>query len=870
MLIVDKVTKKLVALFLIQNKSKFYEEENIMKFQRLTSGEMIKLGNDLTSEIERRKELTKQEFIKQGYIEKKDRLTYENIDLTDLQEKLILLLYNYHEYGGNIASNSNINMLDKVCLAAMCQFIKSEYHIRAYTKDYTILTGLKINTRFYSILENGFKQEGILPENWDKMKGFRYKDTLINETGVPKYLANEMLNLFKIYWKYLRQFEFDYMYENLDKVLGKIYIRDINDIDILRESYLKLSEYPRKVKTVIKQLSDVCRLLEEGNYYEEDLEKDEVVRGINRIVKFDIFRILPRKDSLKALYIQILSKVSVNKFENILQNAPGHIDITIPSGSRKSSLKYSDIQLGVYNMNSPVYRIYTVLPHTSLSINKLSEFKKDKFTKIKDGYIGYRASQPYIVKLGKYKQEKAYPLYDNKRIKGYYWYGKIPNAMPIIINSNRYEPIEFVDYSPIFKYCYNDVGSYTYNLSLNNFKIYLPSYSNEKIAIKCNYSDETKYLNIDNEGYIENKRLVFNINKVISDEPVYIEINHIMKDNNDILYKQSIEKIDDINLYVKNLRESNYSKTTFEYNLKEKDWKFDEKIIFHIEQGGNNSKIITNIKNASQEIEVLANYDNKYNQFLLEEIITVKGKNIFISNDKLREKAGIKDNVSAKVNLKFTYNYGKIFETDLLVLGDIKFELDSKVYTKGEVIDIKIKYKDKIYNEKSEVDILTIKDTLVSRLRPISVYIEEIDSYYTQYIKPDILGFLVIDKSNDEISQVNDMNFDDIDRYKVKIQSSLNTGLEILINDIKVDNKLINDSIIDLADCRNLFNKSKNIISINQYGKKVELIITKDFKQSIFSKPNDKLKWYEIDEVYTKEKLKEDIGKLGEILRELY
>lgn len=40
----------------------------------------------------------------------------------------------------------------------MCQFIKSECHIRAYTKDYEILTGLKINTIFYSILKNRFKQ----------------------------------------------------------------------------------------------------------------------------------------------------------------------------------------------------------------------------------------------------------------------------------------------------------------------------------------------------------------------------------------------------------------------------------------------------------------------------------------------------------------------------------------------------------------------------------------------------------------------------------------------------------------------------------------------------------------------------------------
>ena len=98
----------------------------------------------------------------------------------------------------------------------------------------------------------------------------------------------------------------------------------------------------------------------------------------------------------------------------------------------------------------------------------------------------------------------------------------------------------------------------------------------------------------------------------------------------------------------------------------------------------------------------------------------------------------------------------------------------------------------------------------------------------------------------------------------------MNDGIEILINDNKIDNGLINDNIIDLVDYERLFNKSKNIISVNQYGKKIEVIITKDFKQSVFSKPNDNLKWYEIDEIYTKEKLSKDISKLGKIFRELF
>ncbi len=841
-----------------------------MKFKKLTSNETLKLTNKLIEELNKRKKITKQEFISQGYIKSTERLTYENLDMSDLETDLLQVLYSYHSSGQNKFYSVEQSKIESICLAAMCHFIKSEHHIRAYTKDYEALTGLKVDGRLYRILENGFKKEGILPKNWDKMKGFRYKDTLINETGIPKYLANDILDLFKIYWKNLRQFEFKYIYENIDKILNRRYIWDIKEIERLQESYDKLSDYPRKVNTVIMQLTDVCTLLEEGNYYEEDLEKDHIIRSINKVLKFDIFRILPRKESLKALYIQILSKVSVNKFNHILQNAPSNVVMHIPSGSRRSSLKYSDIQLGVYNINSPIYRVYTVLPHTSLSVNRLLEFKKDQFTKVKENHIGYRASQPYIVKLGKYKQEKAYPLYDNNRMKGYYWYGKIPSAMPIIINGDMYEPTDFVDYSPVFKYCYNDSVSYTYNLLLNNFRVYLPSYSNEKIEVKCNYSDETKYLNIDEEGYIEIKRLAFNINKIIDQNPVFIEINHIMDDKNDLLYKQSIERLDDINLYVKNLKKNNFSKTSFEYNLKDRDWSFNNKIIFHIEQVGNNTnKVITNINNPIQNIEVLTNYNNKYNQFELEDIIIKEDKNILICNTKLREKVGIEDNLGAKINLKFIYNYEKIFDTDLIILDKLETRLDSKVYIDGDIVDISIKYKDMIYNEKSEINVSRIKNTLVSRLIPVSIYIDEIDSYYTEYIKPEILGYLILDKETDEVLEVDKINFDEIDRYKIKIQSLMNEKIEIFINNNKIDEYLENDMIIDLNKYKNLFNRSNNIISVNQCDKIQNIFIIRNIKQGIFTRPDESLKWYEIDEIYTKEKLNEDIGKLGQIFKVL-
>ena len=67
-----------------------------MKFRKLSVNEMRNLTEKLLKEIDIRKKIIKEDFIKQGYITEKERLSYENIDMTDLEEDLLLLLYNYH------------------------------------------------------------------------------------------------------------------------------------------------------------------------------------------------------------------------------------------------------------------------------------------------------------------------------------------------------------------------------------------------------------------------------------------------------------------------------------------------------------------------------------------------------------------------------------------------------------------------------------------------------------------------------------------------------------------------------------------------------------------------------------------------------
>ena len=372
---------------------------------------------------------------------------------------------------------------------------------------------------------------------------------------------------------------------------------------------------------------------------------------------------------------------------------------------------------------------------------------------------------------------------------------------------------------------------------------------------------------IDKDGYIENKKIVFNINKKLEQNPMNIEIYHYTKGKYDLLYEESINNIDDINLYIKNLEKNNLNKTNFEYKIKEKSWNFNQNTIFHLEEYINDkNRVITNIKNAGKEVEVLSNYNNKYNQFLLEDIIEKEGNKLYICHDKLRDKVKINKESSAKVKLIFINNYERIFDSEIITLSSIDINLDSQIYINGDFVKIEAMYNGLVSSNEAKIETIKIKDKIVQRLIPISIYIEELDSYYTQYIKPNVLGYIVRDKYNLDTLDIESIHYDNIDRYEIEIQSDIDEKIDVLVNSKKIE---IDSNTINLSDYKEHFKLSKNNITISQLGKSIEFAVLKDIKNNIFDRLNKELKWYEIDEIYSKNDLNEDLNFLARALKNL-
>lgn len=493
----------------------------------LTRQEVYKLIIELYNEIEYRIQYEKSQFLSAGYIQEDERVTYEHIDMDDLEDRLIIVLANIHQnISLNLFLQDEKKIVLKICLAAICQIIKSKYYLNSIGNTYRELTGLEFNSKmYYGILETAFGLEGILPSNWDEIKGqsFRFKDVLIHEAGIPASLAKKLVAFFLLYWKYMRNIPNEKFFYNSEEYRSKSNFHfETNDYNNFWSLYEELSGYPQKFFKVMTQLEKICKFLENNEYEEEDLDNPEVINGINQKIGFNIYTLLPRKDSLSFLYKQVLNKIAPGKLMRILSRKPREFYITTPSESRVKVSNYREYEFGKHMISGVEY---TVVPDTAISIDNLISWKFDEII-YNDEKIGYRSYCPFEVKFGKNRINKALPLYSNGIIKGYFWYGQKLDGLPLFINKKLIAPLKPIYYNKYLRYYWDEnLRSYGFRIKLTDIRMYLPNYRNRHIEMTCEHSKGVENFVLDRIGCREIEKVQFIIDNNWDGSHLEVKLN---------------------------------------------------------------------------------------------------------------------------------------------------------------------------------------------------------------------------------------------------------------------------------------------------------------------------------------------------------
>lgn len=328
-----------------------------------------------------------------------DRIHYEDISLEDIMDTSLLpLLPELIEEYSSVPFQYRIKSY-RVYVATLCELVKNGLVNGGILKTMDARMGVVFDrNHHYALLQKALKYEGIqVFEN----KHRKYEETIINEAGIPRNYHTVCLEIFTLYWKWLRNFEYSERKAFLmdyfdDRPMNKIYIIDRGDS--IRFAYLKeqTQSFSQKViKTCIK-LDSVFSAIDNysGSITEENI--NTAAAEISSIVGFNIFSVV-RSNQIRGYILAYAKRVSFLKFERILSSLPGSEEIVLPNGSKKKIADYHQYNYigGCHLVRGNAYEVSFPI---SMSIEELFMLPMQKIQMLGNAAL-YTSDEPIVAEI---------------------------------------------------------------------------------------------------------------------------------------------------------------------------------------------------------------------------------------------------------------------------------------------------------------------------------------------------------------------------------------------------------------------------------------------------------------------------------------
>ncbi|GEM_PF-4863425 len=425
-------------------------------------------------EISSREVEKKHMLLQDGIISETDRVTQECLDYSDLyielKDIMILIFNNYRQ----LLRTKYKDITIKVYFVALCEMIKQDYN-RGMLITFKSALGLPdINTnRYYDLI--GKVSNGVGLELIESKGRTLYEQTYILETGVPKNLVRDVINMFKIYWRYFRNIN---KIERTDairrylygKLFEKVYIIDPSDEKIFEAYRDCLSEFPEKAFRVMEKLDCIfCEIDKYENFI--DLQEESFNRSIKEIslrVGYDITSIL-RNSDLRNIYFSYMSLLTISKFKKIILNL-GRNEIIVNPRNRS----FRAVEFNINNIWCGEYIIrnikYAVVIDPVITLDDMLSYECNVIRKISDNYYMYISRDDFEVEVD-YKVINTRYLYYRGQER-YVWIGRVPASCRAYIDGNWIESTEKCKINfNIVKYYDRETKKNSLRLLINMLKV---------------------------------------------------------------------------------------------------------------------------------------------------------------------------------------------------------------------------------------------------------------------------------------------------------------------------------------------------------------------------------------------------------------
>ena len=465
-------------------------------------------------------------------------LRQEDYDFSDIYSDLVTILIPMLEFYQIIFRTPRREKAQKVYYVALCEMIKQDYN-RGMLITFRNVTGeSEINTnRYYDLIQRVSDSQGLRIK---KINGRRqFEEAYILETGIPRNLTSYVIKMFKIYWRYFREFptveRLEIIHDYLSgKELLDEYILDHNEAKLFDTYSSYLRDFPEKAIKVFDKLDLIFSAFDQYADTVDQDNRDEIVGEVSKQVGFDITTVL-RDSELSNLYSIYLKQVPVNKFFKILNNLPRLEAIITPTGDSVtvSKLQISNIACGEYKIRG---NTYYVVVDPNVKLEEMVRMQCDTVIQLSTDYYCYISRNDFQVECNGVNVLTRKLIYRNQ-VKNI-WFGRVQPASIVVVDGNT------IVSSEKYKHNYRIHKKYDYEKKINNLCITInsvrannPELPFGKLYISINGKDKKMLCVGNNKGiyYAEN------ISEIISDKD-YCEVEYWINDES--ILKESISLLD--------------------------------------------------------------------------------------------------------------------------------------------------------------------------------------------------------------------------------------------------------------------------------------------------------------------------------------
>lgn len=414
-----------------------------------------------------------------------DRVQYEDVSLDDIMDSLLLpLLPELIEFYSRIPHQYQVKVY-RIYIATLCEIVKNGLVNGGILKTMDARMGKTFDrNHHYDLLQKALHSEGI--DVLDKSR--KYEETIINEAGIPRNYHATCLEIFSLYWKWLRNYQYNerkqFLFEYFnDKPINKIYILEHSDAARLLSLKQEIKTFSSKVIKTCLKLDVVFSAIDRfpGSITTENL--NEVAEQISANVGFNIFSIV-RSGRIKEYILDYAKRISFLKFDQIIAGLPGNEEIILPNGCRKKVDSYSAknflggrhvVRGNAYDVSYPV----------SLAINELFNIPENKIHMLGNAVL-YTSEEPIFADIDGVEKEGR--LFINEQQEYLYvFYERIAAASFAYIDGDPVDITSPFSRKTYIGKCWNqELHRYQLALILSDIRFADYKYSMKPVQIVCN------------------------------------------------------------------------------------------------------------------------------------------------------------------------------------------------------------------------------------------------------------------------------------------------------------------------------------------------------------------------------------------------